>query len=174
MSITTKRILGLATVKMGPIAVDGGMSTALVEIGDTVRDSVVISNAEGTKQEFFIEEQDDAVESIITAKGTMTVVWSTVNTDPATMVKFFGGTVTAASGGTPAFWSAPDTIPDIEESIEITDTRGNKVEIARAKLSAKMTLNFKRSALGALDVTATVLVPTKAGEPSLKLSKVAV
>lgn len=257
MAITTKRILGVATVKLGDIETDGGMSLSLSAFGDTVRDSVLVSNTEGTKQEFFIEESDDAVESITSAKGATTAAWSTTNTDPATMEELFGGTAVAAivngvathgaitggtlytngsylnvplTGGTgtgatanitvaggsvtvvtivnkgtgytvadvlsalaaniggtgsgfstpvatlanaAAYWDAPDTIPDIERSVEITDSRGNKIAIARAKLSARMDLNFKRTALGTVAITATVLVPTKVGEPSMRLTKIA-
>lgn len=256
MAIATKRILGVASVKLGDIETDGGMSLSLAALGDTVRDSVLISNTEGTKQEFFIEESDDAVESITSTKGATTVVWSTSNTDPATLEQFFGGTAYAGTGviathgsitggssyvngtysnvpltggtGTGArativvaggavttvtitkggagytvadslsasntylggagtgfatpvatlttvspYWDAPDTIPDIELSVEITDQKGNIVKIARAKISAKMSLNFKRTALGVIDITATVLVPNKAGEPSMRISKIA-
>jgi hypothetical protein len=87
-------MLGLVTLKVGPCANDGGMGTELVTIGDTVKDSCVFNEADATKQEFFIEESDDAVESIITQKGTETVAWSTANLHGRNLALIFGGTHT--------------------------------------------------------------------------------
>lgn len=87
-------MLGLVTIKIAPVANDGGMGTELVTIGDTVKDSCVFSEGDPTKQEFFVEEQDDAIESIITQKGIESVSWSTNNLHGRNLSLIFGGTHT--------------------------------------------------------------------------------
>lgn len=157
-----KRSLGLATLKLGNIAGDGGMGTSLTAIGDTVQDTAVLSNDENQLTDFFSEEQDDPVESIVSQKGKFTLSWSSYNVDPDIMVKLFGGTKTGDGGVTPYKWAAPASIPDVEQSIELVDKKGNKIEIVRAKLTSKLQWNFKKTALAQIDIVATVLTPTKA------------
>jgi hypothetical protein len=61
-------------------------------------------------------------------------------------------------------WIAPDSFPDVEKSLELTDRKGNSFKIPRAKISPKFGFSFSKEALGQLDLVATVLQPTKAGE----------
>jgi hypothetical protein len=252
--MASKRMLGLVTLKVGPIANDGGMGTTLVTIGDTVKDSCVFSEGDATKQEFFIEESDDAVESIITQKGVEAVNWSTSNLHGRNMALIFGGThtpyksiatvgtltpgsgyangtytnvpltggtgkeaeativvasgavttVTITYGGegytsgddlsalaanmggtgsgfvievstlnnsnTASTWEPPDTQNELERSIEIVDRKGNKVEIVRAKFAPKKSFSFQSSKLGQVDITATILLPTKDATKKFKIT----
>jgi len=67
-------------------------------------------------------------------------------------------------------WEAPDSFPDIEQSIQITDKKGNVVIIPRAKISSKLGLSFAKDKLGQLDMVATVLQPTKSGEKRMTIT----
>lgn len=166
-----KRILGLVSIKVGPIAGDGGMGTSLTTIGDTVKDSCVFTEGDPTKQEFFIEESDDAIESFVTQKGTETISWSTNNLDPDNMVLLFGGTKDGTGAvGDPYTWEPPDTQEELERSVEITDRKGNKVEIVRVKFSPKKSFSFQGTRLGAIDITGTILLPTKAATRKYKIT----
>jgi hypothetical protein len=69
-------------------------------------------------------------------------------------------------------WEAPDTFPDVEKSLKLTDRNGNIVSIPRAKISTKLGLSFAKDKLGQLDMSATVLQPEKAGEKRLTLQLV--
>lgn len=158
-----KRILGLVTIELGVIANDGGVSTDFTAFGDTVKDSCVFTEADGTKQEFFIEENDDPVESIVTQKGTETITWSTYNLDADTMIALFGGTKSGAgTQADPVIYTPPSTQLEVERSIRITDRKGNKVTVVRAKLAPKKNISFQGTKLGQIDITATILTPTKA------------
>jgi hypothetical protein len=77
---------------------------------------------------------------------------------------------TVASVAADENWAAPDSFPDVERSLEIIDTKGNKLLIPRAKIAAKLGLSFAKDKLGQLDMVATVLQPTKSGEKRLTLS----
>lgn len=162
----SKRILGLVTIKLSAIAVDGGMGISLTAIGDTVPGSLVFEEAEGTKTEMFVEELDTAVESINTP-GIESVKWSTNNLDPDVMVKLFGGTKTI---GPPLTYEPPDTRGDIELSLEIIDKKTNKFEFVRVKIAAKKAIAFNKTALGQIDIVATVLTPTKAATKPWKIT----
>lgn len=72
----------------------------------------------------------------------------------------------AATGGA---WAAPDTFVDNELSVQLTDKKGNIVQIPRAKLSASMAISFSKSKLGQVDIVATILQPNKAGLARIKI-----
>lgn len=64
-------------------------------------------------------------------------------------------------------WQAPDAIPEIEKTLVVDMKEGGKVIVARAKIIAKLSMNYKKTALSQIDITATVLQPTKSGEPRM-------
>lgn len=66
-------------------------------------------------------------------------------------------------------WIAPDSFPDVERSFEWTDRKGNVIKAPRAKVSPKFGLSFSKEALGQIDLVATVLQPTKAGEGRISI-----
>ncbi len=68
-------------------------------------------------------------------------------------------------------WEAPDTFPDVEKSLQLTDKKGNVVKIPRAKIVGKLGISFTKDALGQVDFTATVLQPSKSGEKRLTIVK---
>lgn len=96
-----------------------------------------------------------------------TIAWSTYDVNPDNLVKVFGG---VASGTGPFIWTPPDTQPEIEMSVKLTDRNGNVLTVVRAKLTAKKNLSFQASKLGQIDITAKVLTPTKAATPKYTLS----
>ncbi len=73
----------------------------------------------------------------------------------------------ANSSATQTIWKAPDTFPDLEQSVKLTDKKGNVIDIARAKITGKFNFSFAKDKLGQLDLVATILQPTKAGESRL-------
>jgi hypothetical protein len=77
---------------------------------------------------------------------------------------------TVASTATSESWSAPDSFPDIEKSIEVIDGKGNKLVIPRAKIASKMGLSFAKDKLGQLDMVATILQPNKVSEKRLTIT----
>lgn len=81
----------------------------------------------------------------------------------------FAVVVNSVHAGSPETWHAPDSIPEIEQSMEMEWKQGGKIKIPRAKVSAKLTMAFKRTALSQIDITATVLQPTKVGEPRMSI-----
>jgi hypothetical protein len=159
--------LGLTSLKLGAIAGDGGMGTSLVVLGNTVADTAILATEEGQTADFSIEESDDPVYSIVSQKGKTTFSWSCYDVDADILLQFFGGTVAA---GPPQVWSAPDTVPELEQSIELVPKTGGKIEIVRAKISAKLNWSMNKTKLAQIDIVATVLAPTKAATPPYKIT----
>lgn len=164
-----KHKLGLVNIKIGNVAVDGGMGTTLVAVGDTVAGSATLTTEEAQITDFNIEESDSPVLSIKTEADQITLNWSTFANDATTLQKMFGGTVVPAASGVGETWLAPDVVPEIEQSIEVQWKQGGKIQIARAKITAALNMSFKRDTLSQIDITARVLQPTKANEPRLKI-----
>lgn len=164
--------LGLVNFLLGAIAGDGGMGTVLTAVGDTVEDSAVLTTEEASVTDFKIEESDSPVLSIKTEADKMTITWSTFNTDTDTLIRFFGGTKTVAAGPEPEYWEAPDQIPEIELSLRGEWKQGGRILVPRAKISAKLDLSFKRTTMSKIDITATILQPTKVGEKRLRIANI--
>jgi hypothetical protein len=162
-----KYSIGLTSIKLGAIAGDGGMGTTLVALGNTVSDTCVLATEEGQTAEFKIEEQDDPVYTVQSEKGKTTLTWSCYDIDADILQAYFGGTVAA---GPPKVWSAPDSVPIIEKSIEIVPKNGGKIEIVRAQIIAKLNWALNKQRLAQIDFVATVLAPTKAATAPMKIT----
>lgn len=158
--------LGLVTIKMGAIAGDGGMGTSLSTLGDTVQGSAQLTQEDPTTTDFNIEEEDDPILTLVTTKGKISLAWSCYNVDGGQLEKFFGGTYTA---GPPASFKMPASIPELYQSLELTDKNGNIVEIVRAKITAKFNWSFSKDRLAQVDLVATVLTPTKSNTPAIQI-----
>jgi len=244
-----QKAIGLTSILMGSIATDGGMGTALTQVGATVSDSAAITTAEGTKTDFNIEESDNPFFSIESTPGTKQLAWSTYDVDLNTLARFWGGSVSATvtsvltlgaltagsgyvngtyydvplTGGTGTgvratvtiagglvtavvityggtgytaagslsaantnlggtgsgfaivistvgagseAWLMPDSLPVIERSILITTKDLWQIAIPRLSITARMQWNLKKTALAQIDISGTILKPTKVGEPS--------
>ena len=66
-------------------------------------------------------------------------------------------------------WNAPDTFPEVEQSMRIEIRSGGYMEIPRVKISPKLTMSFGKSKLSQIDISATILKPTKEGVPIYSL-----
>jgi hypothetical protein len=243
-----KKAIGLEYIRMGAVASDGGMGTALTALGATVSDSAAITTAEGTISNFNIEEADTPFYSLESAPGTKTLAWSTYDVDLATLSRFWGGAVSATTNSIATFgaitagtgyvsgtyynvpltggtgsgaratvvvagglvtgvtktyggtgytasdslsasnvnlggtgsgfavvvstvgtgvdaWAMPDSLPVIERSIEIKTKDGWFILIPRMSITARLQWNLKKTALAQIDISGTILKPTKTTEP---------
>jgi len=164
--------LGLLKIELADIAVDGGPGTVFTEVGNTVQGTAQLTQADGTTTDFNIEEQDDPVESIVTP-GKKTLVFSCYDMSGPNLVKFFGGTYTAYAAGPPVVhesYSPPDTTVTLEQTVRLTDKKGNKVQINRGGITAKINWSFTKDKLAQVDITVAILVPEKAGTPAMAIT----
>ncbi len=152
--------LGLTKIEIGDILPDGSMGTTLTQIGYTDKDSCVFSSEDPEETEFEVEETDDPIE-ISVKGGKKTLRFTIADPDETAMALLMGGTATMTLGSEK--YEAPATFPTIEKSIKVTPLKGLIISIPRAKISTKMAGKFAKSELFKLEVTATVMMPTKSG-----------
>jgi hypothetical protein len=157
------RTLGLLKIEVSDIAADGGLGTAFAPLGKTYKDTADLQGADPSVTEHYCEESDDP-EEIVETKGKVTVKWSIFDTDADVLVKVLGGT---SAGTAPnKIWSAGANATNIEKSIKITPKAGKVINIVRAKLVGKVNYKLTKSGIFMVDITATILTPTKAATAS--------
>lgn len=148
------RSIGLSSIKLGDVAVDGGMGTTLAALGVTYQDTAELIRDDPDITEIFSEENDEP-EEVLETKGPARVRWSIMNVDPAEAAKVLGGT------GTGSVYESPVAKDPIEKSIEIITKTGLKIEIPRTKINAKENFQFRKKGVLLIDVEARILTPEK-------------
>ncbi len=157
------RTLGLSKIEISDIAGDGGLGTTFLALGKTYKDTAELLGEDPEIFEHYCEESDDPEETVVT-KGKVTVKWSIFDSDADTLVKVLGGTATGTAPN--KIWSAPATAPTIEKSVKITPKNGKVINIVRAKIVAKPNFKLAKNGVLLVDITATILTPTKAATAS--------
>ncbi len=162
------RSIGLASIKLGAIAGDGGIGTSLTVLGVTYQDTAELVREDPEITEIYSEENDEP-EEVLETKGPALVRWSIMNVDPDEVVRVLGGEVT---GTAPKVYNSPVSKAPIELSIEIVTRSGLKIEIPRAKINAKENFQFRKKGVLLIDIEARILTPTKSNTSPIKWSKV--
>jgi len=162
---TEKRSIGLLSIEVGAIAVDGGMSTTVAALGVTYLDSCELAQGEPEIIEINSEENDEP-EEIIAGKSTKTLKWSIINVSPTALAATLGGTVTG-TGATEA-WEAPSATTLIEKSVRIKTKSGETIDMPRCRIISKLAWKFSKKDVNKIDITAYILNPTKAATAPIK------
>lgn len=165
----SKYKIGLTNIKLGDIAVDGGMGDSLSNVGNTVEGSATLVTEEGQTTDFKIEESDSPIMSIATEADSISLSWSSFDCDASQLQRMFGGTVVPATSGQGETWEAPDVIPELEQSLEAIWKNGDKLQVPRAKIKAALAMSFNRGTMSQINITATILQPTKENTPRMKV-----
>lgn len=160
--------LGLSKIEIGAIAGDGGMGSTLAVLGNTYQDTANITVEDPQVTEHYAEEEEDP-QVIIERAGKTTLNFSIMDADYTVLQSLLGGTITGT--GATEKWNAPAKLPNIEKSIKVTPEQGHVINIVRAKISAKYQGGIGKTGIMLLQVTATVMTPTKAAEPKMSFSK---
>lgn len=126
--------------------------TGYTPYGLTYQDTAKMSQEDGEETEFYAEEEDDPIETIVKA-GKTTFTFSVMNPDLNTLKRLFGGEIATN------IWAYPDVAATIEESLIILPRKGLKFQVPRAKIKAKFNGEFSKKGLLLLEVTATVMKP---------------
>jgi hypothetical protein len=165
-----KRSIGLLSIEIGPIAVDGDMAAdaALYALGVTYQDSCVLAQGEPEIVEINSEENDDP-EEVIVGKTTKTLEWEIIETSPEACYEAFGGTLTGA--GDTAVWDGPATSAVIERSVRIKTKTGETIDIPRLRFANTMNWKFSKKEVNRIKLKGYILAPTKAGVASVKKYK---
>lgn len=138
--LDSSRLIGLKKVELTPY----GETEAWIEIGDTVPDSFVITKADDTVTEEFIEEGEMAIEEIVTQKGAREISWSTKNVSGEVFHKIMGGSYANET------WTENPSEKVKEFKLRATSNNGVQVVIPRISLRVTGELKFSKNALAQL------------------------
>lgn len=163
------RSIGLTSIEIGDVAVDGGMGTTMAPLGVTYQDTAELVRDDPEVTEIYSEENDEP-EEVLETKGPAKLRWSLMNVTPEEAVKVLGGTVTGT--GDTAEYEAPAVKAAIEKSIKITTKSNLVISIPRAKIYAKENFQFRKKGVLLIDVEARILQPAKEGAAAISWKKV--
>jgi len=148
---------GYSKIEMGAIAVDGGMSTTLAEIGFTYKDTASMVESPATATPHKKEGTDRPI--LMTKEiGDTTVKFSIMDPDATLYGSLKGGTL---SGTSPNVWASPSAGPSVEQSLKLTSEAGIVWAFPRVAVDAVFNQKLARSGINLLEVTCLVMAPTK-------------
>lgn len=158
--------LGFSQIEAGAIAADGGMGTILATLGYTYQDTCKMTQDDPETTDHYAEEVDDPVVSI-SRGGKTNFSFSIMDPSVTVLAELLGGTAKEGSGSTQDKWEAPNSILTVEKSIRITPKQGLKFEIPRMRLISKINAEFSKKGILLIEVSGTVMQPSKTGTPKM-------
>jgi len=164
-----KHSWALEKVEMGPIAEDGGMGTSLTVFGYTENGTMVLSEEEGSEQDFFVEEQDEPIFVAQTQQGAKVLNWATNDVTPAQIERVKGGEATGDGTATPLTYEMPENEEFPELSVKVTTRTGHVIEMPRVRIKARFDWTVGKGALAKVMIRGRVLKPTKDGVKAMRL-----
>ena len=151
------RAYGLEYIKVGDIGAGGAMGTSLSILGVTYENTAELIQDDPDITEIKSEENIEP-EEIFEVEGTKRINWSIMNYDPDEIVKVLGGTSTGTEPN--KTWSSPITKEPIELSIEFKTKTGHIVQIARAKITAKLNWTIRKNGVALIEIQGRIMTPT--------------
>lgn len=149
---------GLALVKLGAVGSDGGLGTALENIGKIKEGSFKVNHAQGDKTEFK-EEATDTPFYIREKEGTLGFEFEVHDADGPAFVKVWGGTYDT----TTKKYTPPKKILPKELSFQAVPEIGYGFDVPRAHVSGRFSDAMGKDSLLGFIITVTVLECEKAG-----------
>jgi hypothetical protein len=164
----TKYAYGIASVKYGTPTGTASMPS-VTSWAQTVQGSLVLSEAESTTKDFYVEETSSPVVSLVTEAGALTITWRAYDLTPALLVIMKGGTAGVQGSGSSQMqsYAGPVTIDSLNLALEITTTSGVVFSIYNAACLCRFDSSISREQLLEVEVTATVQDPGDGGSPYL-------
>ena len=168
MTATAKRIvtMGLASLKVGESVAKGNTGdtgvmpvSGMAQQGNVYRDSFNFTTEDPDINELFCEENDTPLD-VVGTLGKSEISFDIVNPSVDDCEKWGYGTKDLT--GDKQKLTAPKSWSAIEKAIEVTPTKGYKIDVPRANIVASMTGGGKKSEPMLLHVVATVMVPLDA------------
>lgn len=150
-------LYGIASVKYGTSATGAGnfpSGTSLTTAPNTVKGSVTIEETEGSRTEFFVDQQFSPVRSVKTEEGKLEATFQFYDMTFANIAAFKGGTGNV-SGYTPA-----TGYTSIDLALDLTLDSGEKLQIYNAACATRLVGGGGRDKLFALEVKAIPQITT--------------
>jgi len=173
MPATANRIvtMGLASLKVGNSVAKGASgdtglmpdSANMAQQGNVYRDSFSMSTEDPTINEFYCEENDTPVE-VVGTLGKTTITLDIINPSVSDMEAWGYGTADLTDQSNKQKLKAPKTWEACNKAIEVTPTKGYKIEVPNASVVASVTGGGKKTEPMLLHVVATVVTARDASQ----------
>jgi hypothetical protein len=163
--------IGLKKIVVGDVAEGvSSMPATMTAFGRTYKGTADFSSEEGTISDFFVEEDEDPYDSVVSQKGATTLKFCVAEWDNSSLVRIFGGTTKTENSTVDgkaytglAKYVAPSDLVQKEFSLRVISQNNVVVDIPRAKVTAKFKWNLARTEVSQIDVTCKVLSATASG-----------
>lgn len=156
-------------LKIGNIAIDGGLATTLVSPGSPRENTVKVTPSDSSDTDFYKEGDDSAPAITITKKGVTMIEYDLLTFDPEVIADLTGGSTTGT--GENIIYSEPVGSVIVEKSHVLTDKQGRNWTFPRTKITAHLIGVFTNTDVNVVRVKAKVMMPKKAGTSSFSYGK---
>jgi hypothetical protein len=148
--------VGCKNIKVGALAVDGGLSLTLADIGKLYKNTVSLTDDDGSVTKHFAEGQRYPFLNVLEAAGTQ-IKFALVDISAAILAKWLGGAVITVSS-----WDGASDSFSVENSVSIDTLFNVTIVIPRCFLYGKITWNMTRTEIAKIEITGEVMQPEKA------------
>lgn len=157
--------LGLAVIKCGKPAADGGMGTSLSKIGKTYQDTCKLVQEKSESTEHY--EEGQAAPAIRKNKKKIPILtFSIMDPDEKFLADYVGGTYDATTG-----WNFDGTEAVAPLSFQVEPEQGLVISIPKGDIEAVINADMSAKGLFLVDFTVTPLAPDKAGVKAIGAKK---
>lgn len=164
------RLKGLKKVEIAPYVSGADVKNAtFTEVGSTTPDSFVITKAEDSYTEEFIEEHDLAIDELLTQKGGREVTWSTKNVSSEVFQQLAGGTISKNETTNEVIWKENPNAAPIEVWVRATSVNGIEVTIPRVRIKISGDLKFSKNALSQLTIKGKQIMDPSENAPAFSI-----
>lgn len=149
--------VGCKNIKAGPLAVDGGLSITLADIGKLYKSTVSLMDEDGSVAKHFAEGQRYPFLNVMDAAGTQ-IKFALVDISAANLAKWLGGAVATVTS-----WDGASDSFSVENTITADTIFNVTIVIPRCFLYGKITWNMNRTEIAKIEITGEVMQPEKVG-----------
>lgn len=160
--------IDVKSLKLGAVAVDGGMGTVLTSPGGVRENTLKLNPSDDTITAFMVIGQGNPAITSIT-KGVTNFEYDLMIFDLEVLADLTGGELIGVAPN--EFWHEPALPPVIIRSHEIVDGQGMTWQIPAGQISAKLVGAFSKTDPNVIRVKGTVLQPEKEGIGALAYGK---
>jgi hypothetical protein len=148
-----KLVYGITAVKLGTPTDLATMPVSLDAFSETVKGSFTLQESEPTTIDAETEESVAPIGSITDKEAVLEGTWKTYDYTPDMLAMVKGGTATAAK------WVAPAAPVNIEKALQITTTVGAKLNVFKAKITARFTGVMSKAGFSEIEIKFKALSP---------------
>lgn len=162
------RSIGLKKAYFGEVNPAGGMPATMEQLARTLKGTASFTTEADRTTDFYCEEEPAApIESVSNEPGLKQIKLNLIEWDDDTLVKAFGGTVSAAAEDVTIEektysvkkYQAPKDMVTIKMAVRVVSQHNVVIEVPNALVTARFVWNLSRTDIAQIEITAKALAP---------------